>query len=137
MKIRKDGQWAWPAARLDNTVDMENRFLVTGILSVSGPAECGRCLVEFDQTWEVPVEIMIIRKVDSEEGADDSLVLHQTSGIVDLAEPLRDCVILAYPQAPVCREDCQGICAQCGTDLNEGACSCVEAEVDPRWEGLP
>ena len=117
--------------------NMESRISVSGNLSAKGPGECARCLVEFDQIWEVPVEIMVLRKVDSEEGPADTLVLHQTSGVVDLSESLRECVILAYPQVPVCKEGCQGICVQCGADLNESTCGCVVEEVDSRWDGLP
>ena len=120
--------------RVDN---VGSRFLVAGSLDAVGIAECSRCLGQFELAWEVPVEIMVLRKVDSEEGTEDSLVLHQTAGVVDMKGPLRECVVLAYPQAPVCRENCRGICPQCGTDLNESSCDCVEEEVDPRWEGLP
>jgi uncharacterized protein len=36
----------------------------------------------------------------------------------------------------VCREDCKGLCAQCGKNLSEGACSCAEVVEDPRWDAL-
>lgn len=120
------------------TIDnIESRFLVTGTLTAKGRAECGRCLSDFELSWDVPVEIMVLRDVDSEEGADDSMVIHQRKGVVDLVEPLRECVILAFPQAPVCRDECKGMCAQCGADLNEMTCDCETEEIDPRWEGLP
>jgi uncharacterized protein len=60
---------------------------------------------------------------------------------IDLEPVLREQIILALPYAPLCREDCKGLCAQCGKDLNEGPCSCpadVETpEVKPdRWAAL-
>lgn len=117
--------------------DVESRVIVTGDLQAGGTAACGRCLGDFSLTWEVPVEIIVLRDVDSDEGEGDTLVLQQAGGVVDLTDPLRECVILAFPQAPVCREDCRGICAHCGQDLNTGTCDCAEEETDPRWEGLP
>ena len=117
--------------------DMENRILVTGNLSASGRAECSRCLDEFELTWKVPVEIIVLRRVDSDDGEGNSLVVCQSNGELDLESPLRECLILGYPQAPVCSEDCKGLCAQCGTNLNKSTCGCIKEEVDPRWDGLP
>ena len=117
--------------------NVESRFLLTGQVAARGIAECGRCLSDFPLEWEVPVEIMVLRDVDTDEGEGDSLVLHQSKGIVDLAEPLRECAVLALPLATICRDDCRGLCAQCGADLNETTCDCTQEEIDPRWEGLP
>ena len=83
-----------------------------------------------------PVEIMVLRNVDTDEGEGDSMVLRQASGEVDLTEALRESLVLAYPAATICRDDCKGICSQCGADLNKGACNCEEDDVDPRWAGL-
>jgi uncharacterized protein len=54
---------------------------------------------------------------------------------LDLGPLARDAIVLELPMAPLCREDCAGLCAQCGADLNEGACACV-APTDPRWANL-
>ena len=35
-----------------------------------------------------------------------------------------------------CRDDCRGLCHQCGQNLNDGQCQCVESKMDPRWESL-
>jgi len=55
--------------------------------------------------------------------------------VIDLAPLVRDTVVLELPAAPLCREDCAGLCPQCGANLNEGACGCV-APRDPRWANL-
>ena len=117
--------------------NLENRFILSGILVASGRAECSRCLADFDLAWDVPVECMVLRDVHSREGEGDSMVLHQRCGEVDLLEVVRECVILAFPQAPVCRDECRGLCPHCGADLNKKECDCAEQDVDPRWEGLP
>ena len=54
---------------------------------------------------------------------------------IDLAPLVRDSVVLELPGAPLCREDCAGLCPQCGANLNEGPCGCV-APRDPRWANL-
>jgi uncharacterized protein len=128
------------AAAIDGTLvvdNVESRFLLNGTLSAAGRAECGRCLAEFDLRWDVPVEIIVLRDVDTDEGEGDSLVIRQRSGEVDLTEALRESAVLAFPQAPVCRDDCKGLCPSCGIDRNTGTCECADDNIDPRWEGLP
>ena len=54
---------------------------------------------------------------------------------IDLEPLARETVVLELPQAPLCREDCLGLCPDCGVDRNEGTCSC-EPPRDPRWSVL-
>lgn len=117
--------------------NLDSRVLLNGNLAAAGRAECARCLETFDIKWEVPVEVMILRDVDSDESESVNLLILQQKGEVDLRESLRECAVLSYPQAPVCRDDCKGLCPSCGIDLNDGTCECEEDNVDPRWEGLP
>lgn len=116
--------------------NFESRVMLSGSFQSRGKANCGRCLEDFEISWPVPVEIMILCGDDTDEGESETMVIRQTTGVVDLAETLRECLILAYPPVLVCREDCQGICVQCGIDLNKGSCTCPEEDVDPRWAGL-
>jgi len=54
---------------------------------------------------------------------------------IDLAPMVRDAIVLDLPMAPLCREDCAGLCPRCGADRNEGDCGCVVPR-DPRWANL-
>ena len=54
---------------------------------------------------------------------------------IDLGPMVRDALVLELPMAPLCREDCAGLCPQCGANRNEGDCGCV-APRDPRWANL-
>jgi uncharacterized protein len=55
---------------------------------------------------------------------------------IDLDELLREQFYLALPMKPLCLEECRGLCPQCGTNLNAGACACDTAWRDPRLEAL-
>jgi uncharacterized protein len=76
---------------------------------------------------------------DSEEGTEvvgEDLDLFPYEGdLVDLEPLLREQFVLAVPYAPLCREDCKGLCPQCGIDRNTGTCTCA-APLDPRLAGL-
>lgn len=55
---------------------------------------------------------------------------------VRLQDVLREQVLLAVPLKAVCRDECKGICPQCGCNLNQESCDCAEALPDPRWDAL-
>lgn len=56
--------------------------------------------------------------------------------MLDLQPLVRDALLLELPLAPLCSEDCKGLCPNCGADLNDGPCSCDTRPADPRWSVL-
>ncbi len=120
------------------TVDnLGQRFLVTGSMNAAGQTDCDRCLSTFTLQFDVPVEITVLRDLESSEGEGDTCVIQQKTAVVDLSDALHEATILAFPAKLVCREDCRGLCVQCGANLNESQCDCTEEDEDPRWAGLP
>jgi uncharacterized protein len=57
-------------------------------------------------------------------------------GQLDLAPMTREELILGVPDAPLCREDCPGLCPVCGVDLQTTTCSCETSVRDDRWAAL-
>ncbi|HEY1815975.1 MAG TPA: DUF177 domain-containing protein [Kofleriaceae bacterium] len=107
---------------------------------------CSRCVgevrLDIDEQLRVtflPVAEMPKDDDESEDGAevveDDLDVFAFDGETIDLEPLFREQFILAVPYAPVCREDCKGLCPQCGIDLNSGTCSC-EQPIDPRLAAL-
>ena len=98
-------------------------LLVRGRLEQDFDAVCSRCGGDFDFTVKVPDFTV---SVETDEKTE----------FVDLTEELRESIILGLPTYPVCREDCRGVCPQCGKNLNEGPCACVPECRDERWSVL-
>jgi uncharacterized protein len=71
----------------------------------------------------------------TEIAADDLDVFPYDGEIVDLEPLIREHFVLAVPYAPLCRDDCKGLCPQCGVDRNVEACAC-EPPPDPRFAAL-
>jgi uncharacterized protein len=121
---------------LDGPVEVDGRLQATGdgecywhgFLKGRVRAECRRCLTEV----AVPVDLEV-RVVFSEDPAlaEDPGVyeLDARSGVVDVGVPVREELTLAVPRFLLCREDCAGLCASCGADLNAGPCSCRDTAV--------
>ena len=116
--------------------NLENRFHLKGKLKATGDAQCGRCLETFEFVWNAPVEIVILRNIDRDGDQGDTVVLHQSRGLVDLSEAVSECLTLAFPLTTYCQEDCKGLCPTCGIDLNKQSCDCKEEDIDPRWAAL-
>ncbi len=111
-----------------------------GSLVTTISASCARCLEKYALPLETPFEFVLVPEGPQEpdqELQDDDLALSFFSGKEVDIEPLcSEQAILALPTRALCREDCQGICAVCGGDRNNDACSCDDTAPDPRWATL-
>jgi uncharacterized protein len=58
------------------------------------------------------------------------------NGQIDLGPMVREEVLLAIPDAPLCRPDCPGLCPSCGAELADGPCGCDPVVRDERWAVL-
>lgn len=107
--------------------------LVTGSLDGEATCRCSRCLREFEGRLAAELCELFAAPGHLEEEED---VYRVKGEEIDLEPMLRDELTLALPLYPLCRDDCQGMCARCGRDLNEGACDCADDTTDPRWAAL-
>lgn len=109
-----------------------------GIVSLKGQAEftanvtCSRCAEEFPKSFSVEVEHTLVSELQNEDNDEFYLVENKQ---LDLDALICEDVILSLPFVFLCKEDCKGICSQCGKNLNEGECSCKKA-IDPRMAAL-
>jgi uncharacterized protein len=109
--------------------------LVSGTAQVTLTGECARCLDPISQGSEVDVQQLYLYP-GNEVAADDDEVGHLVDDMIDLEPLLRDAVVLALPLAPVCRDDCPGLCPDCGARLADVGPEHGHDEVDPRWASL-
>jgi len=102
---------------------------------------CARCLKQVDCALDVAFEEEYIPVIDAETGArfrgNDSEEQFSIGPdfLLDLREGLRQYVLMSEPAKPLCRPDCAGICAACGSELNSAHCTCTP-EIDERWGTL-
>jgi DUF177 domain-containing protein len=115
---------------------------VNGDLSARVEAACARCLEPVIQNVSRKFDLLY-RPLGTDAGPDERSVAaaesevsyYQGDGIL-LEDMVREQVLLAVPLKMLCREDCQGLCPQCGKNLNSGSCSCAEPVEDVRWAAL-
>lgn len=120
----------------------EKRVHISGMISAEVAIDCTRCLEPLRRKIEVAFDDVFVDAAHESRSSeteltiadmDESLVI---GGRVDLAEVVREQVLLALPEQIFCREDCRGLCPKCGGNRNLIDCSCDREELDPRWAAL-
>ena len=116
--------------RLESVVE---GVLVSGLATVQLRGECVRCLGEVSEELEIDVQELFVYP---ESDATDDEASRLEGDLLDLEPLLRDGVVLDLPFQPLCREDCEGLCVECGANLNDDPQHTHDAPLDPRWEKL-
>jgi uncharacterized protein len=125
----------------DIELDIRLEAVMEGVL-VSGTAraplsgECSRCLDPLTSSAEVEFqELYVYSDTRSGESAEDDE--HRLEGdLIDLEPVVRDAMVLALPLSPLCRDDCPGLCTDCGVRLADAEPDHHHDAVDPRWAAL-
>jgi uncharacterized protein len=137
--------------------------LATGAVTAPLAGECARCLGALDTTVTAGFQELYLysdgrshgphdsrrahdkhdkrdkfdRQDQDEAGEPDDEERYLDGDFLDLEPMIRDAVVLALPMSPLCRDDCQGLCVECGVPLAEaGPEHGHEGAVDPRWANL-
>jgi len=97
-------------------------LVVRGDATIIAQCKCDRCL----------------KDVEKDIYAEDiCIVVENCPDKVDLTNDIREDILLAFPQTYLCKEDCKGLCFQCGINLNDKQCQCGETQkTDSPWNAL-
>jgi uncharacterized protein len=114
-------------------------YFASGQAETSGRFTCVRCLEQFEARLETALELVIHRVMapqPTDPEPDNYVEVPLGTSVYDAGPHVRDGLLVALPQAPHCREECRGLCARCGVNLNEKTCTCKDLPADPRWADL-
>ena len=127
-----------PVAVTGSVINRAGYITLTAEASISYRTHCARCLAEVEDT----VRFLCEKTVADEKGllrlenTENDDYVQIKGGKLDLDAPICDEILLGFPMRILCSEDCKGLCAGCGADLNREACRCTKKEVDPRLAKL-
>jgi uncharacterized protein len=117
-------------------------ILAKGTLYTDVEVTCSRCLMPFSCPLTLHIEEEYFPTVDvltgeqlGEPEDSESFNIDEYQ-VLDLSEAIRQYGVTALPMKPLCRENCAGLCTECGKNLNLGACDCPQQEIDSRWAKL-
>jgi uncharacterized protein len=117
-------------------------FAVSGGVKARLQVECGRCLDPFEVPVDAAFDLRYVPAAQNagegerEVGAEDLTTAFHREGMLDLIDLIREQLVLALPMKPLCGPDCRGLCAVCGTNLNQATCDCAPKWEDPRLAPL-
>ena len=126
-----------------------DRFRLVGTVKTELELACSRCLEPYRMPIDREFDLRYLPATTGEAGShedsedegdevedDDVAMTFYRDEQIDLNELLREQFYLALPMKPLCKDDCQGICPQCGTNRNTAPCDCNPQWEDPRLAGL-
>ena len=113
-----------------------SRFYFSGRVHGKTEIPCRRCLKEVEVS--VSEDAHFIFSSEGDDAADDPDVypFDPLAVTLDLKPAVREIWLLSVPGFALCREDCKGLCPNCGIDWNNGTCDCVPVTTESRWDAL-
>lgn len=93
---------------------------------------CSRCL----ETFIYPIDIDIEERFTTNRNSKDDEAIVVMDDVLDITEIVETSIISTLPIKRVCKNDCKGLCQECGCNLNHNTCSCHKEDVDIRFEVL-
>lgn len=111
-----------------------SRFYFSGRVRGEAVVPCRRCLT--DVRVRVDEEAHFIFSSEDEDDDPDVYMFDPTAPSLEILPAVRETWLLTVPGYALCREDCKGLCPNCGIDWNTGPCDCVPAAAENRWDAL-
>ena len=110
-----------------------DRVSLTGKVSARADTRCSRCL----EPASFPITAELDAVFDRQPDPEDPDLYSFEASTIELTDAVRDALLLSMPMRVLCKEDCKGLCSQCGANLNRTTCTCHEgAEVTNPFSAL-
>ena len=131
------------ADRIQGEVDLLRTgrgILAQAELRLGAKQVCSRCLDEIDTPLSLSLEeeFFPLTDINTDAAVDvpepDAFTIDEHH-ILDLTEATRQYALIALPLAPLCKEDCAGLCPECGINRNRETCA-HQPTLDERWAAL-
>ena len=127
------------AVALDLTRNGDEIF-ASGEVAASVVFECSRCLEECECKVRGQLDLILLvgqgKRGEDQVQSESLLRVPAGQKYADITDAVRSEVLLRFPLKPLCRDDCKGLCPECGANLNVKQCSCRAVGHDTRWDAL-
>jgi len=135
------GKIEFPVEELEvlvSVAEADQGYVLTAEVTGEAQLTCHRCLEAFSKPLDLAINALAVFDSASTVENEDAEVIEISaqSNYIDATQLVYDGILLNLPYKLLCREDCKGLCDQCGQNLNHGTCDCEQETIDPRWEKL-
>jgi len=133
-KIDLESEGPWVGSEIKVTGELVNNgrvLTIKGVIHATAKNQCHRCLENFITKMDISFseDYQENNDVDIDEEAD---LAYYNGDEIDIADVVRESIILAEPLKVLCSKSCKGLCPHCGINLNTTVCSCNNDRIDPR-----
>jgi len=130
--LKGEGPWISNEIKVEGELTNNGRVLkIKGVIHATAKHQCNYCLEDFTTNMEIPFsEDYQDQSVEEIDGGAD--LAYYNGDEIDIADLVRESMILAEPLKVACSKDCRGLCPHCGINLNVTKCSCHDNIIDPR-----
>lgn len=125
-----------PVAEVRAEQDAHGGIRLTGVVRARVRHACSRCLESSVRDLEVPIDLRFEPGLDVWDEGPGMYRLEEAGDDVNVVPALREELVLALPDYPLCQDDCRGLCPSCGEKRDGTECDCDESELDARWDAL-
>ena len=134
--LEGEGPWVGNEIKIEGELINNGRVLkIKGVIHATAKYQCNYCLEDFITNMEIPFGDDY-QDVSTKEIDDETDIAYYNGDEIDIADLVRESMILAEPLKVVCSKNCLGLCPHCGINLNDGQCSCNDNVIDPRFAVL-
>jgi uncharacterized protein len=119
---------------------------IDGDIETSVRLPCSRCLRPFEISLKPHFALTYMRRVtdvtedtepkEVELNAEDTGIVYFQGEKINLKDTIQEQVVMEFPLKALCKQDCKGLCPNCGADLNEDLCDCDRSSPPGRFAVL-
>ncbi|MEL7567464.1 MAG: DUF177 domain-containing protein [Dehalobacterium sp.] len=124
---------------LEFSGDIENlgdRLNVAGEVHTRVELLCSRCMEVMSLEVDAPFSEIFSNHRDVVEEEQEEEIFFFEGDEIDIGSHVTRAILLELPMKALCKEECKGLCPECGVNLNFEKCQCVEDNIDPRFSAL-
>ena len=130
--LEAESPWSGSGIKVEGQLTNNGRVLtIKGVIHATAHYQCSYCLENFTTDMEIPFSDNF-QENSTGEIDDEEDVAYYNGDEIDIADLVRESIILAEPLKIVCSKGCRGLCSHCGVNLNVKECSCNDNQIDPR-----
>jgi len=124
------------------TQRIDGKAHIRGTVKADFELNCTRCLEPVAKHIDVSFDDVFVDASEEPDANESEVGIEELDesplpdGKIDIAEVVREQILLALPDQVFCKEDCKGLCPKCGANRNLIDCKCADDEIDPRWAAL-
>tara|TARA_B100000949_G_scaffold234307_1_gene252966 strand:+ start:1022 stop:1498 length:477 start_codon:yes stop_codon:yes gene_type:complete len=108
-----------------SSTKVQSGFHLTGVLSAEQVYDCDRCLESFSVSGQVRLKLWLISDQDLTTLDEiERVYFPESKDSIELKGIFSELLLLSEPMKKLCVDSCEGLCLQCGVNLNHGNCIC-------------